>query len=80
MRWIRSADRVSSDKSKKGFDDGSVEAEVVVRPWPRASGDSMPALGASFLISELRTAKERPDDPAPWCVMNKGPFPFGEVR
>lgn len=61
--------------------------EVVVRPWPRASRDRIPAEGMRFLISEPKTAKERPDDPAPWWVTKSGPGALpgpeggaGEVR
>lgn len=60
---------------------GSEEATVtVVEPWPRASRERMPALGRRLRISELRTAKERPEEPAPWCVTKSGPLPTGEVR
>lgn len=40
----------------------------------------MPAFGRALRISAVRTAKERPDEPAPWCVTNKGAVPTGEVR
>jgi hypothetical protein len=46
---------------------------VVVSPCPRASSDRMPADGRRFLISDESTAKERPEEPAPWWVTKSGP-------
>lgn len=60
-----------------GAEEGVV---MVVEPWPRASRERMPALGRRLRISELRTAKERPEEPAPWWVTKRGPLPTGEVR
>ncbi len=53
---------------------------TVVEPWPRASSDSTPAEGRRLRISAPRTAKERPDEPAPWCITKSGPLPTGDVR
>ena len=50
-----------------------------VSPWPRASRDRIPASGTAFLISEAQTAKERPEEPAPWWVTKSGPFGAGGV-
>lgn len=54
----------------------------VVSPWPRASGERIPAPGRRLRISEARIAKERPQEPAPWWVMKSGEPPpgDGEVR
>lgn len=55
--------------------------EIVVEPWPRASRERIPAEGSRFFSSDVRAAKERPEEPAPWCVMNRGAVgPMGEVR
>lgn len=53
---------------------------VVVSPWPRASKERVPAAGSTFRISEAMRAKERPEEPAPWWVTNKGPEELGGVR
>ena len=42
------------------------EEVIVVLPWPRASMERTPALGRIFCSSEVKAAKERPDEPAPW--------------
>jgi hypothetical protein len=52
----------------------------VVEPWPRASRDRMPAVGSFLRISAVRAAKERPEEPPPWCVTKRGAVPMGEVR
>jgi len=58
----------------------------VVEPWPRASRERMPAFGSRLRISALRTANERPEDPAPWWVTKRGDLLLvplvaaGEVR
>lgn len=53
---------------------------MLVSPWPRASMARMPAEGRTLRISEATRAKERPEEPAPWCITNKGPDKFGGVR
>jgi hypothetical protein len=51
-----------------------------VDPWPRASRERIPDPGSNFRISAVRAAKERPDEPAPWCVTKSGEEPVGEVK
>lgn len=58
----------------------SWSSDVFVSPWPRASMARIPAEGSTLRISEATRAKERPEEPAPWCVTNKGPDEFGGVR
>jgi hypothetical protein len=53
---------------------------VTVSPWPRASRERMPADGRSFRIEVASKAKDRPAEPAPWCVMKRGPLGRGGVR
>jgi hypothetical protein len=38
---------------------------MMVDPWPRASRDNIPADGRRFRISDVKTAKDRPEEPAP---------------
>lgn len=66
----RSDDSVASERSMA----------PCVSPWPRASGERIPAPGRRLRISEARTAKERPHEPAPWWVMKRGEPGVGEVR
>ena len=93
MALRRSELRVGRLRSRLGGGSGSVElgtgasAELVsgvgrgvVSPWPRASRERMPASGRAFRISEARTAKERPEEPAPWWVMKRGLLAAGGVR
>lgn len=54
--------------------------EAVVLPWPRASRDMMPAFGTRALISLARHAKDRPEEPAPWWVTNRGPDERGGLK
>jgi len=58
----------------------SESSEVTVSPWPRASRERMPADGRSFRIEVASKAKDRPAEPAPWCVMKRGPLGRGGVR
>ncbi|KAK4158458.1 hypothetical protein C8A00DRAFT_39182 [Chaetomidium leptoderma] len=81
---VRSSTTTAAAPSLVG---GEAVVVVVVRPWPRASRDRIPAVGKRFLISAPRTANERPDEPAPWWVTNNGPGDLpgseagaGEVR
>ena len=77
MKWTtkaRSEARVGSVRSR-----GSVDG-VVVEPWPRASIEMMPAEGSILVISVKKAAKERPEEPAPWCVTINGPLPEDGVR
>lgn len=53
---------------------------MAVSPCPRASSDRIPAEEIIFRISEARQAKDRPEDPAPWWVMKRGPPEVGGVR
>ena len=91
MTVKRSVARVERERSSGGSGSGSSKVSpsgeggvevvvIVVEPWPRASRERMPALGRRLRISELRTAKERPEEPAPWCVTKRGPLPTGDVR
>lgn len=66
----RSWDRVPRERSVGSLGLGEV---MVVRPWPRASRERMPAEGRRLRISEPRTAKERAEEPAPWWVTKRGP-------
>ena len=72
--WTRSALRVSSDRS------GVPWEEVVVLPWPRASRERTPAFGRIFWIAVVKTANERPEEPAPWWVTKRGPSSSGGAR
>lgn len=72
---MKSAAKVSRLRSNT-----SGAGEIVVDPCPRASRESIPADGRRFLISDVRTAKDRPEEPAPWWVTNNGPLPTGDVR
>lgn len=90
----RSRARVGRVRSSEALAFGSASSVVsgeglvvVVSPCPRASMERMPAEGRRFLISAERTAKERPEDPAPWWVTKRGPGDLpgpeegaGEVR
>lgn len=52
---------------------------MTVSPCPRASSDRIPAEEIIFRISEARQAKDKPEEPAPWWVMKRGPPEVGEV-
>lgn len=77
----RSALSVARERSN-GSSEGAEVPMVVIRvePWPRASRDRIPAAGSSLRISALRVAKDRPEEPAPWCVTKRGAEPVGEIR
>lgn len=70
---------VSKDKSKvSSFPLSSgLNFCMVVRPCPRASRERIPAAGMAFRISVAKHAKERPEEPAPWWVTNRGPEEVG---
>ena len=51
-----------------------VEGCVIVEPWARASRLRIPASGSLCLMFWAKTAKERPEAPAPWWQMKRGPF------
>ena len=53
---------------------------MMVAPWYLASGAIMPADGNLFRISKVNVAKDKPDEPAPWCMTKSGPLPTGEVK
>ena len=59
---------------------GVFEETIVVLPCPRASRESTPALGRIFWSSDVKAAKERPDEPAPWWVTKRGPSGIGGAR
>ena len=71
----RSEARVGRERSS-----GLSEEKVVVVPWPRASKERTPAVGSSLRSSEVKAAKERPEEPAPWWVTKSGPEDEGGVR
>lgn len=51
-----------------------------LEPWPLASSEKTPADGSRLRIWSPTTANESPDDPPPWCITKRGPWPTGEVR
>ena len=71
------------DCTMKTISDARVDRErstgcgQVVRPWPRQSRDRMPAVGRMVIRDWKKVAKERPEEPAPWCVTIKGPLVVG---
>jgi hypothetical protein len=77
----RSALSVARERSN-GSSEGLEVPKLAIRvePWPRASKDRTPAAGSSLRISAVRVAKERPEEPAPWCVTKREAEPVGEVR
>ena len=77
-RSALSVARERSNGSSEGLEVSKLE--VRVEPWPRASRDRMPAAGSSLRISAVSVAKERPEEPAPWCVTKRGADPVGEIR
>ena len=83
VRWMvetRSEARVGRERSIGVSEEEVEEVVVVVLPWPRASSERTPAVGRSLRSSEAKTAKERPEEPAPWWVTKSGPEDVGGVR
>ena len=84
VRWMvetRSEARVGRERSiGASEEEGEEVVVVVVLPWPRASRERIPAVGRSLRSSEAKTAKERPEEPAPWWVTKSGPEEVGGVR
>jgi hypothetical protein len=57
-----------------------VKSDEDVRPWSRASRESIPAFGSRGVRAAKKAAKESPDEPAPWWVTRRGPLEEGGVK
>ena len=77
MTKARSEEREARDRSGIPAEGGGV---CVVLPWPRASIERTPPEGVIARNSLVKAAKERPDEPAPWCVTMRGPEGLGGVK
>ncbi len=75
----RSRLRVPKLKFKTPSAHDAPDLSITVSPCPRASRERTPALGRALRMADVNRANERPEEPAPWCVTNRGPLPVGGV-